>query len=492
MIFRQGTPSVFIRDPLPGPVQNTGFYYIMNDLTSRLLVYGDLGDNSILKQLSLAFDTWDKGTCDAHMKPHIVRSIYDQIKRLLDLATDYGFNRNLWQDYLTFVLMTNENSFSLVTERGTKQHGSIDLLVKADFEIFRQLFHYDFSGIEEDLGIDCFSIITDYHAIDNKKQRYNKSVSDMVRGLSDRLSKAADADAFYDIITDQYLHYGVGMIGLNAAFRVRPLSCDEASGSTASFEQSIFSNADDVALVPIYNLDRRMLSDLVGYEQQKEELRRNTEAFLDGKASNNILLYGDAGTGKSSSVKALISEYYDRGLRMIEIYKHQFRDLSAVIARIKNRNFRFIIFIDDLSFEENEVEYKFLKAVIEGGVENWPENVVIYATSNRRHLIRETWNDRTDMEHNEDIHRSDTVEEKLSLSARFGVRIFYPAPRHAEFQNIVLSLARRKGLDPAEWPDERILQGAISWERRAGGPTGRVAEQYITYILSEKERSYGQ
>ena len=470
----------------------------MNKLISRLLVYGDLGDNSIIKRLSACFA--DMENSSVVRKDLIIRRIYDQIKRLLDLATDYGFNKNLWQDYLTFILMTNENSFSLVTERGHKQHGSIDLLVKADFEIFRQLFHYDFSRIEETLGINCFSIITDYHAIDKKKQRYNKTVSDMVRSLSDRLAVAEDADAFYEIITNQYLQYGVGMIGLNAAFRIRPLHSLSIGGdlgsninpgpaamseTAESTEQGIFRNAEDVALIPIYNLDRRLLSDLVGYEQQKQELRRNTESFLKGTASNNVLLYGDAGTGKSSSVKALISEYYDQGLRVIEIYKHQFRDLSSVIARIKNRNFRFIIFIDDLSFEENEVEYKFLKAVIEGGVENWPENVVIYATSNRRHLIRETWNDRTDMEHDQDIHRSDTVEEKLSLSARFGVRIFYPAPRHAEFQNMVLELARRRGLDNITWPDERLLQGAIAWERRAGGPTGRVAKQYINYILAE-------
>ena len=469
----------------------------MNKLISRLLVYGDLGENSILKRLSACFSDWET---TSGRENDIIRRIYDQMKRLLDLATDYGFDRNLWQDYLTFVLMTNENSFSLVTERGKKQHGSIDTLVKTDFEIFRELYHYDFQPIEKSLNISCFSVVTDYHAIDKKKQRYNKNVSDMVRALSDRLSAAKDADEFYDIITNQYLKYGVGMIGLNAAFRVRPLHSlaiggDLGTGPSAgpvsmsdsyeSTEQGIFRNAEDVALIPIYNLDRRLLSDLVGYEQQKAELRRNTESFLNGIASNNVMLYGDAGTGKSSSVKALISEYYDQGLRVIEIYKHQFRDLSSVIAKIKNRNFRFIIFIDDLSFEENEVEYKFLKAVIEGGVENWPENVVIYATSNRRHLIRETWNDRTDIEHNGDIHRSDTVEEKLSLSARFGVKIFYPAPRHAEYQNMVLTLARRRGLDPIVWPDERLLQGAIAWERRAGGPTGRVADQYINYILAE-------
>ena len=201
-----------------------------------------------------------------------------------------------------------------------------------------------------------------------------------------------------------------------------------------------------VTFLPISNIDGVMLDDLLGYEKQKQELRRNTETFLAGKRANNVLLYGDAGTGKSTSVKALINEYFDRGLRMIEIYKHQFQDLSAILAQIKNRNYRFIIFIDDLSFEENEVEYKFLKAVIEGGVETRPDNVLIYATSNRRHLIRETWNDRTDMEHHGDIHRSDTVEEKLSLASRFGVAINYNAPTQKEYQEIVRTLAARQGI----------------------------------------------
>ncbi len=475
----------------------------MNRFISRLLVYGDLGSNSIICRLSDCFarwHSWQDQNCLEQHKDELARDIFDQVKRLLDLSTDYGFNVNLWQDYLTFILMTNENSFSLVTERREHQSGSIDLFVKEDFRIFRELFHFDFHEIEESLDIRCFSILTDYHAISKTEQRYNRQVSDMVRSVSSLLAEAENADQFYDIITSHYRQFGVGMIGLNAAFRIRSLaqntlqtegdiSVVSRSPSSDMTEQGIFHNADDVALIPIYNLHRRKLSDLIGYEPQKQELRRNTEAFLHGHAANNVLLYGDAGTGKSSSVKALITEYYDQGLRMIEIYKHQFRDLSSVIARIKNRNFRFIIFIDDLSFEENEVEYKFLKAVIEGGVENWPENVLIYATSNRRHLIRETWKDRADMEHEEDMHRSDTVEEKLSLSARFGVRIFYPAPRNAEFQQMVLELARRKGLSPIEWPDERILQGAVSWERRAGGRSGRVAEQYLQYILSEEAES---
>lgn len=238
-----------------------------------------------------------------------------------------------------------------------------------------------------------------------------------------------------------------GMLGLNKAFRIQ-------------------SGPEGIGFIPIYNTDKVMLRDLVGYESQKAQLRHNTEAFLAGRSANNALLYGDAGTGKSSSVKALINEYYDQGLRMIEIYKHQFRDLSAVIAKVKNRNYRFIIFIDDLSFEENEVEYKFLKAVIEGGVETKPDNILLYATSNRRNLIRETWKDRADMEHENDVHHSDTLEEKLSLSARFGVRINYSIPNRTQFQEMVRTLAQRQGLTV---PAEVLLAEANKWELRHGG-----------------------
>ena len=150
--------------------------------------------------------------------------------------------------------------------------------------------------------------------------------------------------------------------------------------------------------VPINNTEDVRLDDLIGYEIQKQKIVENTEAFVAGRKANNALLFGDSGTGKSTTIKAIINEYYDQGLRMIEIYKHQFQDLSQVISQIKNRNYRFIIYMDDLSFEEFETEYKYLKAVIEGGLEIKPDNVLIYATSNRRHLIRETWTDRTDLE----------------------------------------------------------------------------------------------
>ena len=180
----------------------------------------------------------------------------------------------------------------------------------------------------------------------------------------------------------------------------------------------------------------------------------------------------------------MINEYYDSGLRMIEIYKHQFKDLSAVIAAVKNRNYRFIIYIDDLSFEENEVEYKFLKAVIEGGVETRPDNILIYATSNRRHLIKETWSDRNDMEHQNDVHRSDTMEEKLSLAARFGCSINYNAPNRQLYHDIVKGLAERKlNMNMSE---EELLLLANRWEIRHGGVSGRTAQQFINYLAGKE------
>jgi predicted AAA+ superfamily ATPase len=227
-------------------------------------------------------------------------------------------------------------------------------------------------------------------------------------------------------------------------------------------------------------MDAVLLDDLVGYEIQKKKLVENTEAFVSGKKANNVLLFGDSGTGKSTSIKAIVNQYYDDGLRMIEIYKHQFKYLSTIIAEIKNRNYKFIIYMDDLSFEEHEIEYKFLKAVIEGGVETRPDNILIYATSNRRHLIKESWNDRNDQDNANDKHHSDTIEEKLSLVNRFGVTISYSKPTQKEYFDIVIYLARRAGI---EMSDEELCAGANQWELSHGGISGRTAQQYINYLL---------
>ncbi len=430
---------------------------------SKLLLYSNLGSDSILTELCGVFKAWEN---NEEGKDVLIHRIYVEIKRLLDLATQYGFDTNLWHNYLTFLLITNENSFTLTCERqGYTEGGSVNRLAKADFAVFRKLFAFDFGAIEKDLGIDCFSIITDYKAIAKRERLYNKNVSEKVRALSKKLAATKDEDEFFLIITELYRDYGVGMFGLNPAFRIK-------------------NTGGKLEFCPINNADGIRLSDLVGYEYQKKQLIDNTRAFIEGKPANNALLYGDSGTGKSSSIKAVLNEYYDSGLRMIEIYKHQFGDLSSVISHIKNRNYRFIIYIDDLSFEDHEIEYKFLKAVIEGGVETKPDNILIYATSNRRHLIKETWNDRNDMEHNGEIHRSDTIEEKLSLSSRFGVLINYSSPDKQEFYEIVKTLAHREGIS---LDDETLCAEANKWEMRHGGVSGRTARQFINYLAGLQE-----
>ena len=427
--------------------------------TSKLLLYSNLGEDSILLRLSEIFFDWDHKACE---RSALIRRIYVEIKRILDLATTYGFDTNLWHNYLTFVLITNENSFSLTCERVGASEGSVNHFAKADFRIFKNLFDFDFTPIEADLGIDCFTVLSNYRAIPKKAQMYYRNVSEKVRALSAAIEQAKDENEIFDLVTAHYRDCGVGMFGLNRAFRIRPA---ENGG---------------VEFCAINNIDSVVLDDLIGYEYQKKELRANTEAFVSGRSCNNMLLYGDAGTGKSTSVKAILNEYCDRGLRMIEIYKHQFGLLSEVIARVKNRNYRFMIFIDDLSFEEHEVEYKFLKAVIEGGVETKPDNVLICATSNRRHLIQETWKDRNDMEFNGDVHRSDTMEEKLSLAARFGCAINYSNPDRRQYHDIVKGIASRCG--DLGLTEEQLLLEANKWEIRHGGISGRTAQQFINYL----------
>ena len=419
---------------------------------AKLILYRDLGEDSILLKLSGIFRDFELGLAE---KEELTSRIYEQMKALLDLSTQYGFDKNLWHNYLTFILLTNENSFSMTSEKVGANDGTVNHFAKADFAVFKKLFDFDFGPIEKDLGIDCFSTVCNYHSIPKKERMYNRNVSERVQEVSERIEKAADEEEIFTIVTDFYKAYGVGMFGLNRAFRIRHLE-------------------DGVEFLPINNTDSVLLKDLIGYEIQKKKLIDNTEAFVKGLPANNVLLCGDAGTGKSTSIKALLNEYYDQGLRMIEIYKHQFQDLSSIIAQVKNRNYRFIIYMDDLSFEDFEIEYKFLKAVIEGGMETRPDNVLIYATSNRRHLIKESWNDRNDMEN------ENGMQEKLSLVARFGVTIYYGKPSQKEYFTIVKEL--RKRYPSITLTDEELCAEANKWELSHGGISGRTAQQFINYM----------
>lgn len=384
---------------------------------------------------------------------------YQCVHNLLEMAGEYGFRGNLWHCYLINLLVNHENSYSKACENKGKIEGSLNEAALHDILIFKEWFDFDFISLEKELQINIFSLVFDYRAGDDTSNVYNHRIRDRILALTQKFEGAKTGEEMKDFLTAFYKDFGVGKFGLHKAFRVE-------------------RNEKGVEIVPIRNISHVHLEDLVGYEIAKKKLIDNTEAFVYGRKANNCLLFGDAGTGKSSSIKAIANKYYDDGLRIIEIYKHQFRELNDVISQIKNRNYKFIIYMDDLSFEEFEIEYKYLKAVIEGGLEKKPGNILIYATSNRRHLIKENFSDKEGRR--DQLHASDTVQEKLSLVSRFGVTIFFCSPDKKEFQNIVKVLAERNDISMKE---EELLLEANKWELSHGGLSGRTAQQFIDYLL---------
>ena len=401
---------------------------------------------------------------DCYNKEDLAGLLYDCIHRLLELAGNHGFYGNLWHCYLSNLLVNNENSYSKACEIRGEVKGSINRAVLHDIVIFKEFFDYDFTDMVQTLSITDFDLITAYESSDSESKVYNSRIRERICSLAVKFTRDHTPEEMKETLTEFYKDYGVGKFGLHKAFRV-------------------VHDEEGVKIVPIQNIAHVYLDDLVGYEIPKKKLIENTEAFVEGRKANNCLLFGDAGTGKSSSIKGIANAYYEKGLRIIEVYKHQFQDLNDVIAQVKNRNYKFIIYMDDLSFEDFEIEYKYLKAVIEGGLEKKPDNVLIYATSNRRHLIREKFSDKE--ERRDNMHGGDTVQEKLSLAARFGITIFFAAPDKKEFQNIVRTLAGRYNIT---MPQEELLLEANKWELAHGGLSGRCAQQFIDYLLGRKEK----
>ena len=240
---------------------------------------------------------------------------------------------------------------------------------------------------------------------------------------------------------------------------------------------------DGSSLKGIKNTDPITLDRLLGYDIQKQVLLDNTERFVSGYPANNVLLYGDKGTGKSSMVKALIHEFGDRGLRMIELPKKHLDDYYSIIKYIEDRMYRFILFVDDLSFEEHEVEYKHVKALLEGGLQPKPSNLLVYATSNRRHLVKEVVADRSSVGYNyndrSEISPTDSMQEKLSLADRFGITLTFISPNQEAYLEMVEAMAGERGLDI----DREVLRAeALRWEKRYNGRSGRTAKQFIDHI----------
>ena len=442
-----------------------------NTNTAGLLVYRNLLQDAVLVQCVSVIEaplpfSFPQGELPEESRAALskIRDALDGvIHSLLEAASVFGWSGNLWQAYLTERLVNDENAFTRACERKTPSGVSLRGAAARDLDRIGAWYAYDWNALADWLDAPALKYMTHFDEEASGSQVYNRRVQERIAALAKSLAEACvSADAgrglrMRTLLEQFHEANGMGEIGLHKAFRVR-----EGENGNAVIE-------------PIRAVPHVKLSDLVGYDTQKEELIANTEAFLAHRPANNCLLYGDAGTGKSSCIKAITDRYFDEGLRVIEVYKHQAHLLHGIINQIKNRNYRFIVYMDDISFEDFETEYKYLKAVIEGGLEKKPENLLIYATSNRRHLIKERFSDKGDLL-DDDIHKNDTVQEKLSLAHRFGVTIYFGAPGKKAYETIVKELALRAGID---MPEEELLQRATRWEMTHGGKSGRSATQFI-------------
>ncbi len=408
----------------------------------NLLLYRNILSDNIIKKLQLLLEK----NC-----PHYI--FYELYSELLIKAEQLHLEGNLLKNYIIYLIAKDENIFSKTVEKsgGTLDpKSSLYQVALHDIKIIKDFIANSLLSLA---GKEHMEFILDF--VPNSSSKVSTDVS--------VLYKYFDAACTPDQLTKELMNYYTR----------------HSSGIMSDY--TVFRWNSTTGLTGITNYDKIRLQDITGYEHQKEILVQNTLAFIGDKPANNILLIGSPGTGKSSSVKALINESFAKNLRLIEVSKLELKSLSTLMGILRNYSQKFIIFLDDLSFEEFEIEYKYLKSIIDGGVEVTPTNVLIYATSNRMHLIKETWDDRKG--NTDDVHRFDTVNEKLSLSDRFGITLTYLSPNQVEYLIIVEQLAIKHNID---LPLELLKAEALKWERQHNGRSGRTGQQFINHLLSNQ------
>lgn len=369
------------------------------------------------------------------------RELMDAPERLLP---DAG------RSYLVRAVLEDENPFSLSAERAALTPALVEQ-ARRELRLLGALFDLEAEGLlrmveEAAPDLEGFWTAPRFEPQPDVSPR---------RGATRMLARTQDWGARAEDLAEHFAAHGAGPFGRHAAFRWR-----------------------DGHLAAVPRPDATYLSELVGYERERAPLVANTERFLAGLPAHHALLYGPPGTGKSSTVKALLTEYADRGLRLVELDKGDLGELPEVLRALERRGPRFVLFVDDLSFEEHEVEYKRLKAFLEGSVEEPPGNVRLYATSNRRNIVRESFADREE----DDVHARDTMQEKLSLSARFGLRVTFPSPDQARYLQIVSGLAQQRGIKLA---NDEVEERAKLWDRWHAGRSGRTARQFVDELQAE-------
>lgn len=394
-------------------------------------------------------------------------SLYnDFTAEFIPLAADISIDgKHAWENYLLQLILADENIFTRQAELHELKDipAQITKLAVSDLRCLNALALFSAGLMREVLagkagvGKEMLDEIPDWEGIClYGKKNINQ---DKFKVYKQFYSAASWADCLKELCS-YYRTNGVGIFGQNYAFRW-------------------ISKNGDGELVGVRNIDSIQMGQLYEYEREQAKIIQNTEQFLRGYPANNVLLYGDRGTGKSSTVKALVNLFGKEGLRLIEIQKQDVSDFPEIIARLSDRPQKFILFIDDLSFTEQEGQYRELKAILEGGVEARPRNVLIYATSNRRHLVQETFSDREYTLENEDVRRMDTQQEKLSLADRFGITVTFAAPDQKRYLAIVEKLVEERGL---KIPLEELHQRALKWELSFNTRSGRTARQFVDFL----------
>jgi predicted AAA+ superfamily ATPase len=371
-------------------------------------------------------------SADPVIQPLLQNNKAEALSNLIRFAEEKGISGDVFAYYLFYSMVNDDNIFSRTAELNGGCGTSLCRYAKSDIHIILQFLEKN-----HDLVLaytpTCPIVQSPYCiSIDNIKKSASKGTEQVFLAL--------------------FLHYQIFGRGLAAQY-IALTWHDELLG--------------------IENFDNIVFGDLIGIESQKETLIKNTERLLQGSPANNVLLFGDSGTGKSSCVKALINHYHSRGLRLLELRKSQLSDIDAILEVLEKSKYKYIIFLDDLSFEEGELGYKALKAVLEGKAAKIPHNVVFYATSNRKHLVRELWADRA--VEDEEVHISDTMHEKLSLSERFGIRLSFVLPSQAQYLQIVAEIGKKYNLRY----DKETEIDAIRWAMFYNGFSGRTAKQFV-------------
>jgi predicted AAA+ superfamily ATPase len=369
-----------------------------------------------------------------------------------------------WQNHLLDRILGAENAFSRKAERAAFEDMGEGLLrqTRRELGLLQELYHQGGTVLASEAYRALGEISPDewreLRPLRDGPQLFGEDARAMKRKLAD----SRDWPGLVAELAATYAASGAGIFGRYCAFRWEHAS-------------------ERGQLVGVERPDPIRLVELIGYEREREPVVRNAERFVAGLPANNVLLYGERGTGKSSTVKALLNELRGRGLRLIEVAKEHLGDYPQLMQLLQGRRERFILYVDDLSFEEQETHYKALKAILEGGIEARPDNVILYATSNRRHLVRERFVDRTVLDEDE-VHVLDTMEEKLSLADRFGIRVTFTGPDQERYLHIVRALGERRGIT---LPQDELDRRALTWAQRQRGRSGRTARQFIDALEGE-------